>query len=95
MRCYLIRHGVTKGNTALHFNGSGTDEPLTPEGRDALKEIEDVNRDRCFSQVPMIRALETAGILFPGRKPVVIDDLREMHFWHIRRKKPQNARREL
>ena len=37
MKCYLIRHGITEGNTKLRFNGSGTDEPLTKEGRDALK----------------------------------------------------------
>ena len=80
MKCYLIRHGITQGNKALHFNGSGTDEPLTPEGRDALKEIEDVAPGSMLFASPMIRALETAGIMFPGRKPIVIDDLREMHF---------------
>ena len=25
MKCYLIRHGITEGNNALHFSGSGTD----------------------------------------------------------------------
>ena len=80
MRCYLIRHGITKGNTALHFNGSGTDEPLTQEGREALKEIEGVEPDSMLFASPMTRALETADILFHGREPAVIDDLREMHF---------------
>lgn len=80
MKCYLIRHGITEGNTALHFNGSGTDEPLTEEGREALKEIEGVKPGSLLFTSPMIRAIETAEIMFPGKKPVVIDDLREMHF---------------
>ncbi len=80
MKCYLIRHGITEGNIALHFNGSGTDEPLTPEGRDALKEIEGVEPGSMLFASPMKRALETADILFHGREPAVIDDLREMHF---------------
>ena len=80
MKCYLIRHGITKGNTELHFNGSGTDEPLTKEGRDALKEIEDVAPGAVLFASPMTRARETAAILFPGIKPLIIDDLREMHF---------------
>lgn len=80
MKCYLIRHGVTEGNNARHFNGSGTDEPLTPEGREALKEIEDAEPGAMLFVSPMKRAVETASILFPGREAVVVDDLREMHF---------------
>ena len=80
MRCYLIRHGQTEGNKALHFNGSGTDEPLTKEGRDALAKIEHVPEGAALFSSPMKRALETAEILFPCMDPVVIDDLREMHF---------------
>ncbi len=80
MKCYLIRHGITKGNTALHFNGSGTDEPLTEEGREALKEIEDVRTGSMLFASPMTRAIETAAIMFPGSEPVIIDDLREMNF---------------
>ena len=80
MKCYLIRHGITEGNIALYFNGSGTDEPLTEEGREALKEIEGVTPESLLFASPMVRAIETAEIMFPGKKPVVIDDLREMHF---------------
>lgn len=80
MKVYLIRHGVTAGNDALHFNGSGTDEPLTPDGREALREIEGAAPEAMLFASPMKRALETASIMFPGREPVVVDDLREMHF---------------
>ena len=80
MKCYLIRHGITEGNNALHFNGSGTDEPLTEEGREALKKIEGVKPGSLLFASPMIRARETAAIMFPDAKPLIIDDLREMHF---------------
>ena len=80
MKCYLIRHGITEGNNALHFSGSGTDEPLTREGREALKEVEGAVRGSMLFVSPMTRALETAAIMFPGVKPVIINDLREMHF---------------
>ena len=80
IKCYLIRHGITEGNNALHFNGSGTDEPLTSEGREALKEVEGVAPGSILFVSPMIRARETAAIMFPEMKPLVIDDLREMHF---------------
>lgn len=80
IKCYLIRHGITEGNTALHFNGSGTDEPLTEEGKGALKKIEGVKPGSMLFASPMIRARETADILFPHMKPMIIDDLREMHF---------------
>ena len=80
MKCYLIRHGITKGNNALHFNGSGTDEPLTEEGKKALKEVEGVEPGSMLFTSPMIRARETAAIMFPAMKRTVIEDLREMHF---------------
>lgn len=69
IKCYLIRHGITEGNTALHFNGSGTDEPLAEEGKEALKKIEGVKPGSMLFASPMIRARETADIL--DRKSVV------------------------
>ena len=80
MKCYLIRHGITEGNKELNFNGCRTDEPLSQEGRDALKAIDSVAEDALLYASPMKRALETASIMFPGKTPVVIDELREMDF---------------
>ena len=80
MKCYLIRHGITEGNLKLHFNGSGTDEPLTQEGRDALRKIEDAPEGAVIFSSPMKRAIETAGILFPGREPALIEGIKEMNF---------------
>ena len=80
MKCYLIRHGITEGNQKLRFNGSGTNEPLTEEGRDALLRIEDVPEGAAIFASPLIRTVETAEILFPGIKPVIIEGIKEMHF---------------
>ena len=80
MKCYLIRHGITEGNKELNFNGCRTDEPLSQEGRAALKEVEGIPGGAILFASPMKRALETASIMFPGETPVVIDDLREMDF---------------
>lgn len=80
MKCYLIRHGQTEGNVSLHFNGSGTDESLTQEGRDAIKAIENVPENAALFSSPMKRARETTEIMFPNREPAVIDGFREMHF---------------
>ena len=80
MRCYLIRHGMTEGNKRRCFNGCRTDEPLTADGRDALKAVEGVPDGAALFSSPMKRAVETAGIMFPGVEPVIVDDLREMDF---------------
>ena len=47
---------------------------------EALKEIEGMPSGSMLFASPMTRARETADILFPHMKPMIIDDLREMHF---------------
>ena len=83
MKCYLIRHGQTMGNVLLNFNGCRTDEPLTEDGRAALKKIDDVPADAVLFASPMKRAIETASIMLPGHEPTVIEDLREMDFGYF------------
>ncbi len=80
MKLYLLRHGITEGNKERHFNGCRTDEPLSQEGRDALKAIDDIPADAFKVSSPMKRARETAGIFFPEADPLIIEDLREMDF---------------
>ena len=80
MKCYLIRHGITEGNKELNFNGCRTDEPLSAEGIAALKAVGGVPEEAMIFSSPMIRAVETASIMFPGRDPVIIEDLMEMDF---------------
>ena len=78
MKCYFIRHGQTMGNVLLNFNGCRTDEPLTEEGRAALKKIDDAAEDAVLFASPMKRAIETASIMLPGHEPTVIEDLRDL-----------------
>lgn len=79
MEVFLIRHGETAGNRERRYI-SATDEPLSPSGRQAVRQT------GVFAQVeqvyvsPLKRAGETARLLFPQARLTVVDDLREMDF---------------
>jgi len=75
----MIRHGITMGNVEKRFMGCKTDIPLTKEGRSALLENEYPKVNLLFSS-PMIRCVETASVIYPGQKPVLIDELKEIDF---------------
>ena len=79
MRALLIRHGKTQGNSERRYIGV-TDEPLSDEGR---AEVERVRPDSSLKLVyvsPLLRARQTASILFPQAEQRVIPDLRETDF---------------
>ncbi len=75
---YLIRHGKIRGNVEKRFIGS-TDEPLCETGIAELKAFEYPDCDRVVSS-PMLRCIQTAGIIFPDKTPEVYDELRECDF---------------
>lgn len=81
-KLYLIRHGMTKGNLEGRFIGR-TDLPLCPEGIRELKkmreEFEYPDVQKVYSS-PMIRCVETAGLLYPNRLLQRVDRLREYDF---------------
>ena len=91
-KLHLIRHGLTRANLEGIYAGSGTDLPLCPEGR---AQLEALRRDFEYPNVPlvitspMLRARETADILYPGIKQIGIDDLREIN---LKVKPRQNSR---
>ena len=68
-KLHLIRHGLTAGNLQGLYIGSGTDIPLCDEGRAQLAELKErfeyPQVDTVFSS-PLMRAVETANILFPN-----------------------------
>ena len=68
-KLHLIRHGMTAGNLQGLYIGSGTDLPLCDEGRAQLADLKErfayPQVDTVFSS-PLLRAVETANILFPG-----------------------------
>jgi alpha-ribazole phosphatase len=78
VKVFLIRHGATSGNLERRYVGN-TDEPLCDLGIKQAKEIKLPYCDLIFSS-PLARAAQTAEILFPGRKPVTVHDLREYDF---------------
>lgn len=79
MEIILLRHGQTAGNLVGRYIGK-TDEPLCEEG------ISYVKKQGVFPQVTrvcvsgMLRARETASLLFPNADQVVCKDLSEMDF---------------
>ena len=79
MDVYILRHGETDGNSAGRYVGR-SDEPLSVAGR---KNAEKISLDRSLARVfvsPMLRARETATLIFPESEQIVIDDFREMDF---------------
>lgn len=78
MDIIFIRHGKTAGNIEKRFIGS-TDQPLTETGAAELKSIAYPECD-IVAASPMLRCIQTAGIIYPGKKPLVYDELRECDF---------------
>ena len=83
-KLHLIRHGITAGNLQGLYIGSGTDLPLCDEGRAQLADLKErfayPQVDTVFSS-PLLRAVETANILFPGAAhQFTVHDLRESGF---------------
>lgn len=75
----LVRHGKTAGNLEGRYIGNRTDEPLCEEGIQSLREKKYPPLDRVYAS-PMKRCVETAKILWPGCRPVLVPDLRECDF---------------
>ncbi len=79
MRIRLIRHGTTAGNAARRYVGR-SDEPLCPEGISAAeRQPKDRSIDRVYVS-PMLRARQTAAILFPNAEQIPVEGLKEMDF---------------
>lgn len=82
MKIYLIRHAMTAGNLKKRYIGR-TDEPLCSQGIRLLRQNLEKNRypgaDRIFVS-PRKRCLQTAQILYPEQRTVVIEKLAECDF---------------
>ena len=82
-KLHLIRHGLTAGNLEGRYIGSGTDLPLCDEGRAQLTGLK---QRLSYPEVPlvfvspMLRAKQSADLLFPGVRQLELEDLREMGF---------------
>ena len=86
MKIYMYRHGMTPGNAKHQYIGV-TDQDLAPEGIELIKkelaELPGYPAAPCPRVVyvsPMKRCRQTAALLFPEARQVVIEDFREINF---------------
>lgn len=77
MKVYLLRHGETAWNVQGRYQGI-SDIPLSPAGAAALGPADFTAGAVVVS--PLVRARQTAEILFPGAAQVLEPDFREMEF---------------
>lgn len=85
MEALIIRHAATAGNERGAYVGS-TDEPISARGKDQARAAagrlgQAIKVDLPLVYVsPLLRARQTAGLLLPNARQVLVDDLREMDF---------------
>lgn len=90
MKIYLIRHGMTEGNTKKRYIGT-TDEHLCDRG---VCELESKRKWYAFRPdmllvSPLLRCRQTADILFPGVEQQIVEGLRECDFGDFENKNYQ------
>lgn len=82
MTLVLIRHGATKANKEHRYSGK-TDETLSKEGKIQLAEYKKLQLyppiEFLFAS-PMKRCIQTAEILYPELRPVLIQEWEEIDF---------------
>ncbi len=86
---YILRHGLTDANREGRYIGV-TDLPLNDEGKETLrrkKEEENYPQVEKVYVSPLLRAVQTAGILFPNFVPEKREDFRELDFGQFENKK--------
>lgn len=83
LRIIIIRHGQTKGNLEKRYIGKRSQETLTTEAAEILKENERnyPNAILLFTS-PALRCQNTAKLIYPRlyHKRIVVDELNEMDF---------------
>ena len=76
----LIRHGQTPGNAERRYVGSAADEPLSELGREQANSAAKYPQVDCVYVSTLKRTHETAAIMFPHARQVVVDGIQEMDF---------------
>ena len=84
LKIYLIRHGQTPGNKLKRYIGT-TDEQLSQEGREFLEKLSYPMPESLYVS-PLLRCVETAGILFPNKESRIIEELSECNFGEFENK---------
>lgn len=81
-RIHFIRHGLTKDNIDGVYSGR-SDTPLCDEGK---QQIIDMKQEYTYPEVsfvfssPLKRCRETAELIYPDIKPIIMDELTEYDF---------------
>ena len=79
---FIIRHGQTEGNSRKVLQGR-SNLPLNETGwqqaKEAAEQLAGVSFDRVYSS-PLIRAVQTAGVIAPYKSPVIDERLIEMDY---------------
>lgn len=93
-KLHLIRHGMTEGNVSGQYIGL-TDLSVTTNGIIELKKLKaDDIYPKCglvFSS-PLVRATETAKIIYPEADIIVNDNFREIDFGEFEGKTPNDLK---
>ncbi len=82
-KIHLIRHGFTDANLKGQYIGNRTDLPLSPE---AVTELQSLRESVDYPDVeavycsPMLRARQSAAVLYPDNNPIPVDELTEYDF---------------
>lgn len=82
-KIYLIRHGLTEANLTGVYAGNRTDLPLCPEGKRQLSEIRNEGELPDIQKLytsPLLRAKQSAELLYPGFEPQHVEELTEYDF---------------
>jgi alpha-ribazole phosphatase len=81
-KIHMIRHGLTQANLERKYIGR-TDPPLCDVG---LRQLRDLQKDWGYPSVqqvyssPLIRATQTAKLIYPNYEPVLVEGIREIDF---------------
>lgn len=79
---YVIRHGITQANLEGRYIGS-TDEPLCSQGRRQIEELAETIEYPPVQKVytsPLLRAKQTARLIYPHAPMQSVPELSEYHF---------------
>ena len=81
-KIHLIRHGQTKENLEGRYVGH-LDVPVSKEGVAQLKQLKNdmiYPTPEALFVSPLLRARQTAELIYPDMTPIIIDGLKEFNF---------------
>ncbi len=96
-KIHLIRHGLTDGNIEGKYIGNKTDLPLNDAAKDELLELRRTLDYPAVGRVytsPLLRAVQTAQIIYPDYTPNVIEELTEYNFGDFEGKTAQELEKD-